>query len=192
MFFSFSLVAAAAAAPVCREAVPSARVEQVLQQAEAAYAAADVATFTQGRNAALQLLPCLSEPISRGAAREVHVVMAYAALAGGDRLKALHALRSVLAITPDWAPPEAVLVASPALAGVLADARAAPLLPPTSLPRPAGTTLLVDGMLAAGRAQDRPVVVQLSTASGGVIWSAYDAPLPTPEVLAELERKRKR
>lgn len=172
------------AAEACDQPVDTAELQAVMEQAEAAYGALDLAGFTSATDQLRAELPCLSDPIARPVAAHLHRMQGLRAFVDQESEHAKLAFAAARAIQPSYRFPETFI---PTGNPVLVVYDAVPLTMGTTDTAPA---LADDGYWGFdGRSSDQrpenwPTVAQRFDGSGGVADTAYlwpGDPLPLPD-----------
>ena len=146
----------------------SADLVEKLDEAQAAFARLDAATFTTAMEASSLLMPCLDEPVSQELAARFHRAEGLRLYAAGNQAKALSSLRAAKVIEPDYAFPEGLFPQGYAL---LAEYKELDASQPVSVktPLPKVGTFQFDGLQTRHRPADRPTLFQHLTSDGATI-----------------------
>ncbi|MFT5681449.1 MAG: hypothetical protein ACI8RZ_002355 [Myxococcota bacterium] len=169
-------------AEACEQDASTAELRLVIEEAEAAYIALDVADVTDRLAALDALTPCLDEALPRPDAARYHRIQGLGAFIRRDREAASQAFLSARSIEPDAALPSSLVPPGHPVQLLYAS------LPIDDqeygfLPEPAGSYLLLDGRREEAQLPlSRPFVFQRIESSGAVAQTAYlwpGDPLPS-------------
>lgn len=165
----------------CPEPTTAKALVQEVTAGDTAFAELDDEGFAVSRARTLQMLPCLSEPITPGQAALFHKLHAIGAFVDRDHAGAVAAFRSVVAASPGYQLPESLAPAGHPLRTHFAVAEGAVALPEPLLPVPRSGAVHVDGRRATTAPLDRPWVYQKLDEAGSVVESALVSPgAPVP------------
>ncbi len=189
LLFAFGGLDALAACPASAE-----QLSAEIDAAERAFAAIDTVGFKASVTAMRGSLGCLAAPPDPRLASRVHEVEALDAFFDQEQGRALLSLRAMVEVQPEADLSQDLAPAGGELRAWLSMARHMPTTLRATVTPPAGLTLLVDGVASSDLPADRPALVVLVGADGGVRWSGLStglaglpamalAPPPTPAPL---------
>lgn len=182
---------------VCEEPASIEEFHAAALAGEQAFSQVDLPALTRAREFALELIPCLDEPVPPEVAAEFHRMMAMAAFTRGDEalvLAEFHAARrldTAYRIPPDVAPEGHPLVRLYAAAArdVAPDRALETIVPPVD------GSVVVDGTRDALRPSGLSAIVQVYGSDDVLTHTQYLLPWdPTPRfgpLPIDLERQRK-
>ncbi len=184
------LLVAALLPPVARAEEPcaasSAQLQDDADQAWSDYGSLDEDGFRAATDRMRAHLSCLVEPITRDLAASVHRLVGLRAATDGERDLAALAFAAARAIEPRWRFPESLFPKGHPLRA-LYEAFPLDLATWAALP-PSSAVVRLDGRTADARPTAWPTIVQVFSADGEVLKSAYLWPedplisLPPPEI----------
>ena len=161
----------------CERPTTVAALEEQIGVAEQAFVALDVSTFNNARRSAASTLSCEGELVPAGDVARYHRVVALGAFVDRQDERALAAFRSALVADPQIGLPGSFPPGHP-LFVLLDTARNTPNGAVGSVVVPQGLVGYVDGSRTVIAATDRPLLVQVTDATGHVLFTGYDQPLP--------------
>lgn len=175
------LLAPSWAAAACEE--PSTRTEIGLTVADAmeGFRNLDAPRFEKARNKAFSQFYCLDEPLLPRDAARFHAMMAIDAFLRKEQKGLIDSFRSALSADGSYDLPPGMVPEGHILRKRLIEAGGKMGAPPRPLPAVGTDSLMVDGVVSAVAAPDRPVILQHLGPRGQVVESAYVAtgePLP--------------
>ncbi len=169
----FILALTIASAEACDEATSSSDLSRQVEAAEQAYGDLDIDGFIAATDTLAAALPCLSEPVTRSTAANVHRVVGLRAFVDKDGENAKLAFAAGRAIQPDYRFPDTLI---PPGNPILSDYEAIPLsiesrtTPPDLASEGAWR---FDGQDGVERPTTWPTVAQALDARGAVKGSVY-------------------
>jgi hypothetical protein len=158
---------------VCVERSTAIELAAALHGAEVAYTAMDLDGFVDRRDLAADLLGCLGETLGPMDVASYHRVMALDGFLEDDSERTVAAFRAVLAIQPDLQLPSMLAMPGNPLWDLFEQAKVPTTVEMTHIYPPAGSVLYVDGVVTTERPVGRPVLVELQSVGGGVLWAGY-------------------
>ncbi len=148
--------------------------DEVLDEAVAAYAALDSSAFGVARDEARVAVGCLSGPLTAAQAGAYHRMEGLNGLLSRDERRMLDAFRASVAVDPYWEMPESLAPEGHPLRQAYDQARESPPASTVTVRTPSCTLLVVDGVQTPVRPRDRPAILQLlAEVDDAVLWSGY-------------------
>ncbi len=135
--------------------------DEVLDEAVAAYAALDSSAFGVARDEARVAVGCLSGPLTAAQAGAYHRMEGLNGLLSRDERRMLDAFRASVAVDPYWEMPESLAPEGHPLRQAYDQARESPPASTVTVRTPSCTLLVVDGVQTPVRPRDRPAILQL-------------------------------
>ena len=165
---------------------PEIPVSAVAYQSEVAgavlsFLAADVSSFESGRDAALERLPCVGEPLGPGAVLALYQLEAFDGFYSRDEARRDSGLRALKARFPDYDLPSQFSSTHP-LREAWNEQRKKPVASGSEMPVPLDRILWIDGEVKLEWPADRVVLFQVMDSFGAVQQTRlYPAGSPVPE-----------
>jgi hypothetical protein len=195
---SFVIFAAVGmAAPICPDGSSLDAFKAFARDGERAFAEMDLLALTRSRDAALAVIPCISEPVPVPVAADFHRLMALAAFTAGRERRVLAEFHAARRLVPGYeVPRDVVPEGHPLLALYAASTTADEGELDAAIP-PLGGWVVVDGIRGATRPQGISTIVQAFGSDGALVESRYLAagePTPAwgPHPLEVEQRRRRR
>lgn len=173
---------------------PSTAVEyqSAVSGAVLSFLAADVGGFESGRDRALDMLPCVAEPIGPAAVQATYQLLAFDGFYSRDEGRRDEGLRALQEAFPEYALPSQFSESHP-LRQAWREEYARPSPAPTELPVPLNIAMLIDGEIKLEWATTRPTLTQTLSRDGAVtmtrLYETGAAP-PTYDVADERLREQ--
>ena len=161
------------ASATCPEPATSGDLVSSVSAAETAFAAMDPTAFRRARKLAEDQLECLGETLTPLDAGSFHRVLAMDAFMAKDQQEAIASFRAVHAALPAYVLPTSIAVEGSPLRTLFDQAGELGQGEPRALEVPPGLALMVDGARAMVIPSERPYVLQVLSASGGVTWTGH-------------------
>ncbi len=161
------------ASATCLEPATSADLVASVTAAETAFAAMDPTAFRRARKTAEDQLECLGETLTPIDAGSYHRVLAMDAFMAKDQQEAIASFRAVRAALPAYVLPSTIAIEGSPLRQLFDQAGELPPGEPQALDTPPGLALMVDGARALALPAERPYILQVLNASGGVAWTGH-------------------
>ena len=157
-----SLLVPRAALAACEEPTTSEQLVETVEVGVAAFGELDAdALLTQSSLARTEILPCLSEKLTRQGAASFHRLMALEAFINGNDARVVAELHASLRLDPGYKFPEDIIDAGHPLIALYDEAAHAPDGEAEPVYPPVGGYVMVSGVRNAPRFSETPVIVQV-------------------------------
>lgn len=167
-----ALVAGTALAAPCPETTSARALVREVSAGDAAFAELDDEGFNAALARSLEMVPCLSDPVTPGQAALFHKLHALGAFVERDDAGAVSHFRSVVASAPGYKLPESLAPEGHPLRTHFAVAEGSTPVPEPLLPVPRDGVVHIDGRRSTTAPLDRPFLYQRLDGAGQVVESA--------------------
>ena len=180
VFVAILLTALGQSEAACPAPVDVRTFTQTISTADGAYNDMDLTAFHAARSEALSALSCLQEPLGSAQVAALYRMQALGAFVDRDRAAGVTYFRGLLAVAPGYVLSDSVAPAGHPMRRWFEEALTQPPGPTLPLGAPSRGWVQIDGRAAETRPTDRPYIIQVMNADGGVVSTTLVPPGQAP------------